>query len=100
MSDIVQNTEDFIAFRQKPSDYVKNIFKTGGSAGANPKKLAQIVTVLDFAFDVLGWDDISFSTIITANQASISAKYHNDFKEISIATEKANANRNNGILSI
>lgn len=77
-------------FRQKQSSSIGLIFQSSGSAGNNPVKLAQILTIFDFNIQLLGWQSkplASLSKFLTSYQASLDAKYHNDFKDISIAEE-------------
>lgn len=77
-------------FRQKRSDNSGLLFNTKGSAGANPLKLAQILSTFDFVIGLLKWQDkplADLSHFLTNYQASIDAKYHDDFKEVQIAEE-------------
>ena len=77
-------------FRQKARDNSTMIFATHGSAGRNPLKLAQILATFDLVINCLGWQDkplANLATFLTQYQASVDAKYHNDFKEIQIAEE-------------
>lgn len=77
-------------FKSKSNIDIKAIFNTGGSAGNNPEKLAKILSAYDYVMCVLGWqkeDIANLSNIITQYQASLDAKYHNDFKEILVAEE-------------
>lgn len=71
----------------------KYIFNTLGSAGNNNEKLAKILAVFDLVIKLLGWETdssvSSLSAIITQYQASIDAKYHDDFKAVLIAEEIA-----------
>ena len=86
----LEKAEQDELFRQKPRDNSGMAFATKGSAGRNPIRLAQILSVFDFNMNLLGWNDkplASLATFLTQYQASIDAKYHNDYKEILIAEE-------------
>ena len=77
-------------FRQKQSSNSGLVFATKGSAGNNPEKLAQILATWDFVVNIMGWQDkplANLTKFCASYQASIDAKYHNDFKEIAIAEE-------------
>jgi len=66
------------------------MFYSAGSAGNNPLKLAQILVVFDFTMNLLGWQDkplANLSKFLVQYQASLDAKYHNDYKEVLIAEE-------------
>ena len=86
----LEKAEEQELFRQKAHDNSGLIFQTIGSAGNNPLKLAQILSTFDFVINLLGWQDkplANLSKFLTQYQASIDAKYHNDFKDIAIAEE-------------
>ena len=94
----LERAEEEELFRQKQKDNSGLIFRSDGSAGNNPLKLAQILSVFDFNMNLLGWQDkplANLSSFLTQYQASLDAKYHNDFKEVMIAEEieKKRANR-------
>jgi len=77
-------------FRQKHKSNANAIFLTAGSAGRNPLKLAQILSTFEFIMNLLDWQDKPLANLpmfLTQYQASIDAKYHNDFKEVLIAEE-------------
>ncbi len=77
-------------FKQKTVSNVLNIFQTSGSAGANPQRLAQILTAFDLAMRILGWQDkplANLTNFLTQYQASIDTKYHKDFKDVLVAEE-------------
>ena len=85
-----EKIEEEQMFKPKNSSDIKAIFSTGGSAGNNPEKLAKILSAYDFVMHVFGWEKeniASLSNIITQYQASLEAKYHNDFKEVLVAEE-------------
>lgn len=66
------------------------IFASKGSAGNNPLRLAQICSTFDFVIGLLGWEKkplANLSKFLTEYQASIDAKYHDDFKEVCVAEE-------------
>ena len=86
----INRIEEEQMFKPKNSTDINAIFSTAGSAGNNPEKLAKILSAYDFAMHVFGWqnDDIAcLSNVITQYQASLDAKYHNDFKEVLVAEE-------------
>lgn len=77
-------------FRQKLKDNSALIFNALHSAGRNSAKLAQLLASWDFIINIMGWQDkpLANLTKFVANyQASVDAKYHDDFKEIQIALE-------------
>ena len=85
-----ERIEEEQMFKPKNSSDIKAIFSTGGSAGNNPEKLAKILSAWDYFINIMGWqnDDIaSLSNVITQYQASLEAKYHNDFKDVLVAEE-------------
>lgn len=85
-----EKVEEEQLFKPKTSTDLKAIFSTLGSAGNNPEKLAKILAAYDYAMQLFGWqkDDIaSLSHVITQYQASLSAQYHNDFKDVLVAEE-------------
>lgn len=90
MSTYLQKAEEQELFRQKLGTNSNLVFRSSGSAGRNPQKLAQILSALDFAINLLGWQNkplANFAEFLTQYQASIDAKYHDDFKEVLIAEE-------------
>lgn len=90
MSEFLEEVEKGQLFRQKQSDNNIFMFKASGSAGRNPLKLAQILSVFDFNIGLLGWETkplANLTRFLTQYQASIDAKYHNDYKEVLVAEE-------------
>lgn len=91
MSDnFLEEAENQELFRQKPKDNSGKMFTTIGSAGRNPLKLAQILSIWDFTINILGWQEKplgNLSKFLTQYQASVDAKYHNDYKEVLVAEE-------------
>ena len=86
----LEKAEEEELFRQKTKDNSAMIFVAHGSAGRNPLKLAQILATFDLVINCLGWQEkplANLTTFLTQYQASVDAKYHNDFKEIQIAEE-------------
>ena len=86
----LKEAEDQELFRQKTKSNANVIFQTIGSSGRNPLELARILSTFDFVMNLLGWQDkplANLTTFCTQYQASIDAKYHNDFKEVLIAEE-------------
>lgn len=86
----LEKAEEQELFRQKQSDNSLALFNVSGSAGRNPTRLAQILVVFDFNINLLGWQNkplANLSKFLTQYQASIDAKYHNDFKEVQISEE-------------
>lgn len=99
----LENAEEEQLFRQKSKDNSGLIFASSGSAGRNPEKLAKILVTFDFVINLLGWQNkplANLSQFLTSYQASIDAKYHNDFKEIQIAEEEERKRANRKGLSI
>ena len=68
------------------SDRAQHIFKNAGSAGANNEKLARILIAWDFAMNVLHWN-ISLTDLLTKYQASVGAKYHDDYTKVATTEE-------------
>ena len=96
----IEQRENSELLRPKKDSGIGAIFKTSGSTGANSVKLARLVSTFDFVMNVLGWDNklendkkeivsmpVLLTDIIVANQASIDARYHDDYKAIAIAEE-------------
>lgn len=86
----LEQAEQDEIFRQKVKDNSGILFRADGSAGNNPLKLAQILCVFDFTMNVLGWSDkplANLSRFLTQYQASLDAKYHNDYKDVLISEE-------------
>lgn len=77
-------------FRREDKNYSNLMFHALGSAGRNPVKLAQILSVFDNVMLAMGWQGkplANLSKFLTQYQASVDAKYHDDFKEVLIAEE-------------
>lgn len=91
MSDeFLEKAEEELLFKQKTNNNTSMIFNSFGSAGRNPRKLAQICATWDIVINILGWQNKPLANIpkfLTQYQASIDAKYHNDFKDVLIAEE-------------
>ncbi len=86
----LEQAEQTELFRQKQNDNSGLILHAQKSAGSNPLRLAQILSAFDFAMNLLGWQDkplANLTVFLTNYQASLDAKYHNDFKEVLIAQE-------------
>lgn len=86
----LEKAEENELFRQKSKDSSGLIFQTKGSSGRNPLRLAQILSVFDFTMGLLGWQDKPLADLgkfLTQYQASIDAKYHNDYKDVLVAEE-------------
>lgn len=99
----LEKKEEEELFRQKAVSNANMIFWASGSAGRNPQKLAQILSTWDFVINLLGWQDkplANLSKFLTQYQASIDAKYHDDFKEVLIAEEVERKRANRKGLSI
>jgi len=86
----LEQAEQQEIFRKRQTDDAGAVFQSSGSAGRNTQKLAQILSVFDFNIRLLGWQDkplANLSLFLTQYQASIDAKYHNDYKEIKVSEE-------------
>lgn len=82
--------ESILNSRQKNTANSLEVFRTSGSAGNNPQRLAQLLTGFDLAMAILGWQDkplANLTKFVTGYQASLDAKYHEDFKDVLIAEE-------------
>lgn len=64
----------------------KHLFNALGSAGASNTDLARLLVAFDFAMSLLGWD-VKLTDIVTGYQASIDAKYHDDYKAVATIEE-------------
>ena len=90
MSSFLEEAEQQEIFRQKSNNNTELMFATKGSAGSNPKKLAQICATWDFIMSLLEWEGkplANLSKFLTQYQASIDTKYHEDFKDVLVAEE-------------
>lgn len=90
MGDILEDAEQQMLFGNVNNDQSSLVFEAKGSSGRNPVKLAQILSTFDFVMNLMGWQDkplANLTIFLTQYQASIDAKYHNDYKEIKIAEE-------------
>lgn len=90
--------EEANALRPKANNNSIMMFSTKGSAGRNPQKLAQICAIWGFTMLLMGWDKKPLANLplfLTQYQASIDAKYHNDYKDVLVAEEieRKRANR-------
>jgi len=90
MNEITEKIESKQLFRKSSNDSSLAMFNTAGSAGRNNQKLAQICHVWDFTMNLLGWQNkplANLTTFLTQYQASVDAKYHNDYKDVLVAEE-------------
>lgn len=90
MENFQERAEKMEMFRRKSDNSSSMMFHTVGSSGNNPLRLAQILSVFDFVIHTLGWSEkpiAKFTTFLTQYQASLDAKYHNDYKDVLIAEE-------------
>lgn len=93
-----EEAEDRELFRQKASDNSSALFTAKLSAGANQRKLAQILTAFDLAINILGWQKKPLADLthfVTHYQASVDTRFHNDYKDVLVAEEieRKRANR-------
>lgn len=82
--DWAQKREAEHDWQSRQTDNSENAFRSHGSAGNNNEKLARIMSAYEIAMDILGWEK-PLSQIVTQYQASLDAKYHDDFVKMSIA---------------
>lgn len=90
MSTYLEQAEDNELFREKKKTQINKIFSTIGSAGRNSEQLARILVAFDTTINMLGWQEKPIANLthfLTQYQASVDAKYHNDFKDVLIAEE-------------
>ena len=73
--------------KNNDSDRARHIFESINSHGANQRRLSQLCATWDFVMLQLGWSDVKLSNIVTGYQASIDARYHNDYKAIETIEE-------------
>ena len=66
---------------QQDANFANDTFEHINSHGANPEKLARLLSVFKLVRKALGQDE-NLLDVITGYQASIDAKYHNDFVKI------------------
>lgn len=86
----LEKAEEGELFRQKIRDNSTLIFASQGSAGRNPEKLAKILSAFDLVINIFGWQEkplANLTSFLTQYQASVDAKYHNDFKDVQVAEE-------------
>lgn len=78
-----QHMEEEKLFQHKPQtdDKAKHVFNALASHGNNNARLAQLLSAFDFAMSLLKWD-VKLTDIVTNYQASVDAKYHNDYVDI------------------
>lgn len=103
MSDFIDELENGLNFGKKDNSNSKLMFFTKGSAGRNNDKLARILTAFDLTIEILEWQEkplAKFSSILTGYQASLDAKYHNDYKDVLIAEEIQRKREQNKGISI
>lgn len=90
MPDFMEEVEHQQMFRSRKSDNSMYLFQASGSSGRNPQKLAQILTAYDFLINTLKWQlkpIANLTKFLTQYQASVDAKYHDDYKDVQIAEE-------------
>lgn len=90
MSDFIEEFEANRKIGNRNLNFLQSIFHTKGSAGRNNEKLSKLLSAYDMLINILKWQDkplANLSEIITQYQASIDAKYHDDYKEVLIAEE-------------
>lgn len=93
----IQAREQVELLRQKGQDFSAPAFKSQLSAGNNNVRLARICAVWDYVCQIMStnkfksdgvtpkqWGD-SLTDIVTSYQASLNAKYHDDFVKIAVA---------------
>lgn len=73
--------------RENEGGRVKHLFESLGSHGANNERLARLLIAWDFVMTLLKQKDVSLSQIVTQYQASINAKYHDDYKSVATIEE-------------
>jgi len=84
----IEDAEQMVLNQELPiGQNNEDVFRHQSSAGANNEKLARILIALKFAFSVLKWDDNGLIDMLTGYQASIDARYHNDYKSIATIQE-------------
>src|SRR3990172_6986187 len=83
-----QRKEEEILFKSKqPSeDKAKHVFDALASHGANSDRLARLLIAWDFAMSALEWKT-ELANIVVHYQASVDAKYHDDFVKIATIEE-------------
>lgn len=83
-----EQEEQRILLRQKTGsdDRAKHLFEAIKSHGANNRKLAQLLTALDFGLKLLDIE-CNLTDIVVNYQASIDSKYHEDYKQVATTEE-------------
>jgi len=95
---------EFLRTRVNQVDRADHVFKNSGSAGWQNKRLAQLTTTFDYVMSILKWDvsvqiingkpivtegfGVTLTKIVKTNQATIDAKYHNDYVKVALSEEK------------
>lgn len=85
-----ERLEEELKFRNKSNSNNLALFTATQTAGHNPQKLAQILSIFDFVIGLIGWQNkplADLSKFLVNYQASIDGKYHNDFKDVLVAEE-------------
>ena len=83
-----------------------HMFSALRTHGANPKRLAQLLTVWEYTMKILEWDD-NLTSIVADYQASIDTRYHDDYKAVAtieeldrrLAMRRASAYNNQGLIN-
>lgn len=90
MAQFNEEVEEQLKYKVKTNQQPEYVFKSSGSAGNNQTELAQVLTAFDMFIALMGWETrplAKFPQFLTQYQASLDAKYHNDFKDVLIAEE-------------
>jgi len=84
-----QRQEEKKLFEPKATneDRARHLFNAIASAGNNNERLARLLTAWDFAISILKWDDVTLTNIVVNYQASVDAKYHDDYKSVATIEE-------------
>lgn len=85
-----EKAEEQELLRQRQPDNSTLIFKAQGSAGRNSVQLAKILATFDLMITIFGWQNRPLAHLpefLTNYQASVDARYHDDFKDIKTAEE-------------
>jgi hypothetical protein len=86
-SDDIEEKKLFTSKQGNQEDTAKHVFNATKSAGANNQRLSQLLVAWDFSMSLLGWKDVTLTDTVVNYQASINAKYHNDYKSIKTIEE-------------
>lgn len=79
----------------------KFMFDAVKQAGNNKDKLARLLITWDYICTIMNWPNENLSELVSRYQASVDAKFHNDYKAVATIEELDNrmaTRRSSGLL--